>query len=64
MRQYTLVVDNGIPYEISCDDNTIKAELTKLKARALKGDNPYFDVFVYFKDKDITESQYIQEMIE
>lgn len=62
---YKLAIDAGCPFELSIDsEEELRAELVKLNAASKTDDYPYMDVTVYNdKGEDITESQFIEEMI-
>ena len=63
--KYKLIIDYGKPYEEEANtEEELKTELTKLNEISKKEEYAYFDVVVLNeKGEDITESQFIQEMI-
>ena len=65
MTTYKIVVDNGKPYEVIAENE--KELIAELKSQYLESqieDYAYFDVKVYDeKDEDISESQFITELI-
>ena len=67
--KYTVVYDDGKPWDESYNsDEELKAGLKKdyiaLKARRDEGDDFPHDVFIYnANDEDISEEQFIAEMI-
>ena len=62
---FLIVIDNGKPYEVKVkNENELKAELKKQYAESQKEDNAFYDVKVYNEnDEDISESQFITEII-
>ena len=62
--KYKIIVDNGKPYEkIADSDEELKTQIDILREESKK-DNPYFDVTILNENnEDISETQYIQEMI-
>jgi len=62
---FKLIIDNGKPYEVIVnDDNELKVKLEEFKKMADSGDYAYFDIIILNeKDEDISESQFINELI-
>jgi len=62
--KYKLIIDNGKPYEVVVNsDDELRTELNKLKAQS-EQENHYIDVWVFNdQEEEITDSQFIQEMI-
>lgn len=52
-KNYTLVVDCGIPYEEKLNKTSLMRQLKKLKK---KRDEPYCDISIYRGKKDVTTS--------
>ena len=63
--KFKLIVDYGKPYEQEINtDEELEEELLKLKEMAESGEYPNLDVKILNeKGEDITENQFIQEMI-
>lgn len=61
--KYKIIVDAGIPYTEEADtDEELKKTLQELKGRA--ENEPNLDIIVLNeKEEDISETQFIQEMI-
>ena len=61
--KYKIIFDNGKPYEETAENKTdLKAKLKKFYEEQDKED--YFNAYVYNdKDEDITETQFIDEII-
>jgi hypothetical protein len=60
---YKVILDNGKPQELECN-TTEELKQVLNKAYLLSFDSPHFEIYVYDSDnKDITETQFIDEMI-
>lgn len=62
-EEYLVLVDTGKPYEQKVYSALeLKEYLRQLFLLSTSGDYPYFDVFVYRGEKDLTNTDFIQEM--
>ena len=63
-EKYKIVFDNGKPYEVIVNnEEELKTELRKFYLEN-KDNDDYFNAVVYNnKDEDISESQFIEEII-